>query len=916
MSARRPPALLPITNGATPGVPANNAALYSTFQLGTWNPLNDTFTLALDLNDGVTFRIHPQGLKLTQPDKTIIESMNVRTAGAVVPRWQYKPRHIQVELSINVAGSTVAALLAQVGNLIAAVEQPPYCIKLALPGSPHIRYADVIAVKHDIPSDTQQILAKAIMRVHIDFECRVGLRGDRQVLQNLVPNPGFEQPSGTGVTVFNDTFANINFYTYTGSPATVAGNILTIPQGQPAITFGSPAWGAVQQWLIRFEWFTGLEGRFLIHYTNGANYLAARITPTSHQLIHVINGVTTTLDSHAITPVDSTWYWLQITQFPALPGEAPDVQSIFSADNSGVLGSTISTAGPVPTADAMTALTGPMAFQSLTVNLQISVNTVKLFGPGGWLLQQTGGGAAAAYSAGAWEGGGYSATNTYPSGPVSSYGALRMDAPRTGSWDNRWYHYAGGNPAGSYAIAALQQQTLSGSAWVKTSGLSGTAAVSILIHEYDTGGVLLRSGAIASLSGNQSAWTPLSGSYTTGVNCAYVAFGCRALDTTSNSAGGVVWFDNALLWNQTAVAAVAPNQSGMPWCDLRAAQGPAQMVVSGILGDMAAPAQFALGTYTASWPAGGTFSLYVGRKATTSPTAMLVRSSHGAYAAAYTPQATALLDSSAYGGFTATTAAQTPNAWETLFTSPTASDASGVYHLLTRFKSALTGGNLAKLEARVKTTQQTDSWLNNSAKTDIVAQGYGSWVFPIGTSNAWTLVDVGQATLPPFPQGALNDPGGLYLVPRAQWSDTSGVGAAGYSDYLALLPIDGVLLMATVNNPSNSVLTVATEWLWVYSDGLLLNRSAPGDTAAWTTSLESGPTPNAAKGAGGVGTTNTGSVNVNSTADPCLTLDPTTDGANGFLGVNQIVALLSDQAATVAPLYGELAYSPLYLYPW
>jgi hypothetical protein len=44
-------------------------------------------------------------------------------------------------------------------------------------------------------------------------------------------------------------------------------------------------------------------------------------------------------------------------------------------------------------------------------------------------------------------------------------------------------------------------------------------------------------------------------------------------------------------------------------------------------------------------------------------------------------------------------------------------------------------------------------------------------------------------------------------------------------------------------------------------------------------------------------------------------LDPTLQLSGQSGGINQMVAYVADQAGTVLPFYGELAYSPLYLYP-
>ncbi|HEX8996042.1 MAG TPA: hypothetical protein VF812_08425, partial [Ktedonobacterales bacterium] len=74
---------------------------------------------------------------------------------------------------------------------------------------------------------------------------------------------------------------------------------------------------------------------------------------------------------------------------------------------------------------------------------------------------------------------------------------------------------------------------------------------------------------------------------------------------------------------------------------------------------------------------------------------------------------------------------------------------------------------------------------------------------------------------------------------------------------------------------------------------------------------------------GGPGTTSSGPINVNSGADPYLTLDPTVgcaavSGATtaaGGSGVNQLVAVVADGAGVVLAFAAEIQYSPLYLYP-
>jgi hypothetical protein len=288
--------------------------------------------------------------------------------------------------------------------------------------------------------------------------------------------------------------------------------------------------------------------------------------------------------------------------------------------------------------------------------------------------------------------------------------------------------------------------------------------------------------------------------------------------------------------------------------------------------------------------------------------------SFGAFSAAFSPQGFAQVDASRYGGFDSY-ATGGASGWNPRFASLLASDAAGVYHVLARLRTAQIAGNLPNISLRSAAAQQKNPWFNLPNGSDIVGQWTGPYSFPFLASNAWFIADAGQLAIPLFPVGALTDPSQLSIIPRAQWQDTSGAPATGYTNWQALLPVDGSLLVATVNNPSNSAGAVTNSWLWAYADGLLLNRSGSQDGPAWTYSVETKPTPNPAQGAGGAGTQGTGAINVNSGADPALTLDPSQVGANGIAGVNQLVAIVSDQAGGVYGCYGEISYSPLYLEP-
>ncbi len=184
------------------------------------------------------------------------------------------------------------------------------------------------------------------------------------------------------------------------------------------------------------------------------------------------------------------------------------------------------------------------------------------------------------------------------------------------------------------------------------------------------------------------------------------------------------------------------------------------------------------------------------------------------------------------------------------------------------------------------------------------------------------MTDSGQAPVPALPTGALGSPAQGYLTPRAQWQDISASGAAFRANWQALLPVDGSLLLGVANNPANGPFAVTASWLWLYADGLLTTRGDPASGPAATLSIEAAALANPARGGGGPGTQSSGSIGVNSGADPFLTLDPTiicAPGAGGLgaggAGVNQLTALMADGAGAVLPVACDLVYTPLYLYP-
>jgi hypothetical protein len=908
----------------------------TTLLLGWTNPLTGVFGAhpalggPLNLNDGATFTlVSPEGLELSPPRKTIIPTGNIRSQGERVTRATYRENREAVARFIVGPAATYAALAATMRSIVDWMDPPlatPITLKWQPPSANNPVYLDVVSSVHSIPADEKDWIKLQLEPVELAFYVRPALRGDRVWLQNLAMNPGFEAPSGPGVQVFTDTFANVNAYTVVfGSAPSVAANVMTVPNGT-TITYGSPAWGAINQLRFRFQWITGLACLFYIHYVNANNYLRASLSAGGTlALSHAIAGVSTTLASSAQTLVNGTQYWMTLTQFPSAPGNPPLVQAVFSADSAGAIGAAIATLGPAATADAATALMGKAGFGASGANLAIggafaNFMTVSLFGPGGWVWSPNLS-TATGQASGAWE---QNTANTYPGGPVTSFGAGRADLPPAGTVDCGWRLYTGGAPTG--ALSAMPVLTagdvLQAAAWVKSSGLNANAQLRLVMAEYDNTGTQLRSTTVATLNGNQSAWAQMTGNLVTGANCAYADLLLRIVDTTTpgESANATIWWDECQVWDQTVTGMVG---GSMPYCELRFPQSPAQLVVSGLVGDLAAPALVALGTYLASMATGTALLWALARRGQASANGLLAGTPQGAQTAntgSSVPNISAVLDAASYGGyylsFLLTSAGFNPRCF-----SFAAADMLGVYHLFSRAWTAESGGNLANVQTRVVTQQRSQAWFGLASGADQIGAYNGPFSAPLTTGSAWMAVDSGQVNVPALPSGALVDPTQNYLTPRSQWEDLTGGGANFRAGWQALIPVDGSLLLGVLNNPSNSPGAVTTSWLWQYIDGLLTTRGGPGDGPATTYSVETASLQAAAHSGGGPGTQSTGTLNVNLGADPFLTLDPQQAAVSaagtfaGILGVNQLAGYITDTAGDVLPLAVDLIYTPLYHYP-
>jgi hypothetical protein len=893
----------------------------ATVQIGTYNPLTDAFTSVLDLNDFTNIAQLDGSPEIEQPELVFQRASNPRADGERITNKMYKNRHINLKMTFGKAANYIA-IRNLISTFVALVESAPFVLRYA-PPSPAVNvnysYFDVLAVTHDADKFNSKRIINGQARVNAIFECAPYIRGDRQWLQNLASNPGHELPAGGGnattmPVVFNDNFANVNAYnTEVGSAPTVSANVMTIVSGA-RVSFGSPAWGALYQWQVRFKWVTGLTANFFLHLTDASNYLYVPVSSGANAfgITHTIAGVAHALTSASPTLTNGNFYWLRVTQFPAATGGAPMITANLFNDSAGSIGSAVTNGslGPVATFDGVTALVGKSQIGAAGASLAIggafsNVHTMTLFGPGAWQFDGSG---AAGRASGSWDGTrtelGMSGTatigtQTYDAGPVTSFGSMRIDAAPAGALSASWFLYGGGAAAGTSAMPIkTYTDTFGMNCRVKSSGLGSGATINLTVRVYDASGSFLGSAVLTTLTGNQASWTLLGATWTSSnASAAYFDILINLADATTGSVNGILWIDNVQVYNQTETGAAS-----MPYCELRFPNSPCQLLVSGLLGDTPSPAAYYLGTYaSAALPSGATLPFYIGWRARAGATARLV----GVNGTNVTT-----LDNSAYGGWL--NAANIIGSLGGFPSNLGVSDLFGTYRPLLRVKTSQSSGNLPST-----TAQAVSAWTTTGA---VAGQANGKLITPAySAASAFQVTDGGLISMPPFPSTVAHD---LTTMTGNIFVDMEDPNIGGNTvtwNYLALLPADenGSLVIGTITWPATFGAATIVQ---LAIDGLnaQYQRSDIDITAlmSLSTTYTAQLYPRRATlGAGIAGVLAAGGkFGVILGQDSAPQLDPTVKvGVNS--GINQGVGLLTDATATVYPFALDILYTPLYLYP-
>jgi|GEM_PF-5061156 len=678
-------------------------------------------------------------------------------------------------------------------------------------------------------------------------------------------------------------------YTAATTTPAVATNAIVIPSAG-RVSFGAPRWQAINGWRLRFRYVTSLTLYAYLHYTDANNYLRAEISQSQVVLNHCVGGVTTLVATTSLgsnlTP--GVHYWLTLYQYPNSPTILTSAQANNNIDNpqltvqvsydaANAIGATLAT--NTFWCDSFFAILGAPQLQAVNAaaalgipNVATASNIVGSFGPGGWWFSSTGTGGAS----GSWDVQCNYGATTYGGGPVTSSGAARVDAAPAGTLNASWLSGTATLLSQTAQPVATAGDVLGVKAWVASSGVGAGCVQSLWFSEYSSTGTLLRTGsAVASVTGPQGAFVALSGTYTTGANCAYVILTLNAMDATVGSANGSVSWDNVQIWDQTQTS-----MTMMPYCELRTALGPAQLLVSGLIGDVPAPALVAIGLFLSAtgWAINRSFTLYLGRRSQVAANSMLVFAPNysgnggGIYSLA--------LDTNSPCGFIA----QNTN--------------SGILGTHAHQSGNLLGTFEGLMRSQVLSAgSPTTITLAQDSLASPLGAYYSPTTTPYATTNTWTLADLGKIAPVFSSSGSQVQYATGNQIQIVLFSNYAGV---TWTSYYALVPTDGEILVWNIINQSTIVGGIA--WAYVYADGQNATNSLTGNAYAY-------PTPGNAL----VNGTTAGSINANMTGSTQVQVDPT-QSAN-TVGVNQYVVAMQDSNGVPTPAAVDIIYSPRYLYP-
>ena len=705
--------------------------------------------------------------------------------------------------------------------------------------------------------------------------------------QNLSDNWGRLAVTTSGLNYYSGQIDEALFYQSTltqaqitqlytlgtnSSTATLASNTMTIPAAG-RVQFGAP-WMAIQTWQVRFRYFTSQTVNFDVSWFDANNTLAVQTTGTALSCIQTVAGAPTTISTTADTLVNGVDYWITVTAFPPAMstnnGNAMFVRAQLAIDSNGAPGNQIALLNPT------VAIYGVLQTQpqiSVTgAALGLSSNQVYQFGPGGWNFLSYGQGLASLMYD-------QRTGNQYTGGPVASAAAAMVQAAPAGSTFAFLLKNADDTSTSTIQATAAptkNNHVIGYSAYINSSWLGTGCTEYLIIYEYDINGNYLRQNWSAILTGNQS-WTKLSGTVTTGASTAFIMLALVGSDSTSGSSNGTIWFDNVQMWDQTTT------QAAMPYCEMRFPQSIAQIMVSGLVGNVPAPAIIAMTGYCASFPAATSITYWMGRRSSSSNANVLI--------APTIFGDTQSLSSPAYGGVIYTFNAPSSNAGYDLGFK--ASDLIGSYHRYIRAAISAASPTTAGLQWKFVES----SGLNTP--TFLLPT-----VYPF-SGTSWVIVDGGGVAVPVSAIGSRVDSTGLSVSAFLSISNATiaSVSAAAY------LPNDTETFVGTMTASSTNTNVFAT----VFWDGINQTATASIVTATYYPGI--GWQPNYAGAINSYGPAQSGGYQFIPVCDSIPQVDPKLRTANAF-GVNEWLLMITDSVSgSLMPCSVEISYEPTYMWP-
>lgn len=747
-------------------------------QLGTYAPLTDAWQQALDLNDGQTLELEEAGgLDLPPPVLDLFMAGNARLAGERMTRGRYGMRTITLRL---VAGpcATEAALASVVRQLLALQAQalgpngaqvagvgssPRVALLVQPPGVTAPVYAEVLALAHSLDDVGSTAAWVRLMQegVTVELFCAPFLRGARVTLDNLVANPGMDQPGQLAVWADTATVANsVNSYAVVaGSTLTQSGVIATLNAGSD-VSFGATTWQGITQWAVAFIHQSAGTFTFWLHRTAANSGIQVILNGPGNALSIVANvaGATTTLASATTSLTNGTHYWLLSSALPAVnnTGLATLVSAQVYTYSSGAIGTGIGSA-IFGLATAANLQQGQCGLTAAGANLQITTggvttpaaNQVTILAADGWTSATTNGDSAASPAWCGWDN-----VTTFAGGPWASQRSLSISAPPVGKLNAAWT---------SNKMPVTAGGTISGRTWAAQNGLSSTATVQLIALQYNQGGTQIATLTLATATAAQigAGWDALTGTGTLNGACTQIALQLVVVDSVVGaSAHASVWFGQAQVNAGTTLA---------PYCANRFTKAPAQVQFSGLAGDVPAPCLLAVGTSPAGsgLAVSASLAVYAGRRALAGFGAQLTAPALLTIADGVNQQI--IPDATTWSGAQAQFHTANSN-YEPLYMTGSAADYSGVYHLLARLRMHDTPASGQNLQPDAYLLQ--NPWLGLASKTDRLGIYQGQFVFPF-TGATWQMVDSGQVALPPFALGTLADPSQIVVTLAQQSTNTS-----------------------------------------------------------------------------------------------------------------------------------------------